>query len=332
MEKTQRELLPRLRAEAPGAAAQAAASGGTLRFGTRAQWFSDPPACFEAMLADLRRAEKSIWLAAPSICPGVMWETVLAVLRRKAAEGLDVRLLYGRYRSGLPMNYVNQLRVMHIRARALRRAGPFCALILDGVTGYFGSLEICDAQIGLRCRRRTGRRAILRLQGAAAEQLCQRFLPHFPDAQTVSEVPQTTDYCYTAFFTDAGRAIQNLIARAEHSVRLLAPGPVSGRIAAALCMAAASGVEACLIAARAPLRRLPGVQIACFPGGMRGYVCCADGQTAAVAAGREGIWLHGRGVPEIDADLRAMFDAPHPGAYSGWKGRFCTWSRAFPDR
>lgn len=332
MGKTQWELLSQLRAEAPGAAAQAASSGGTLCYGTRVRWLSDPRACFETMLADLRQAEKSIWLAAPSISPGVMWETILAVLRRKAAEGVEVRLLYGRYESRLPLNYVNQLSFMHIRARALRRAGPFCTLILDGVTGCVGSLDIRDAQIGLRCRRRTGRTAMLRLQGAAAGRLRERFLPYFPDAQTVSETPPTPDYCYTAFFPDARQVIPSLIARAEHSVLLLAPGPVPGRISEALRLAAASGIEACLIVAKAPLRRLPGVQIACFPGGMRGCVCCADGQTAALTAGREGVWLHGRGAPEIDADLRAMFDALHPGAYSGWKGRFCTWSRAFPDR
>lgn len=332
MEETQRELLSQLRAEAPGAAAQAAAAGGMLRFGTRTRWFSDPRVCFEAVMADLRGAEQSIWLAAPSICPGVMWETVLAVLRRKAAAGLEVRLLYGRCRSPLPIDYVNQLSRMHIRSRALRRPGPACTLLLDGAAGYYGSLDIRDAQIGLRCRRGTGHAAVLRLQGAAAEQLRGRFMPHFPDTQQRSEVRQTPDYCYTAFFSNSEQAAVHLITRAEHSVRLMTRGPVPGRTAEALRMAAASGVETCLITDRAPLRRLPGVRIACLSGGLHGGVCCADGRTAALIAGREGVWLHGRGVPEIDADLRAMFDAPHSRAYSGWKGRVCTWSRAFPGR
>ena len=73
------QLLSRLRAEAPGAAAQARAVGGTLYYGAQTGWFSDPAACFDALLDDLRRAERRVWLAVPTIRPGVMWETVLEV-------------------------------------------------------------------------------------------------------------------------------------------------------------------------------------------------------------------------------------------------------------
>ena len=330
MDHTQ-QLLAHLRAEAPGAAAQAAAIGAPLFYGADTGWFSDPSACFDAMLEDLRRAEKAVWLAAPVIVPGVMWETLLSVLRQKAARGVDVRLVWDGRRSRLPQYYVNQLARMHIHGRALYRGRPFRALLIDGTLLYTGGLAFRDGQIGLRCRRGERRVGVLRLHGAA-EPVCGRFLALFPDAAPPACKAQAQDYNYVSFFSDAPAVLTGLIRRAEHSVLLMAPGLPPGRAAEALSMAAASGVEVCVLLNRRPLRMLPGVRIAEDGRRITGWVCVADARTAAVAAGREGVWLHGRGADGIEADLRAMFDSPVPRAYSGWKGRFFTWSRAFPDR
>ena len=326
------QLLACLRAEAPGAAAQAAAIGAPLYYGLTAQWFSDPVACFDAMLEDLRQAEKCIWLSVPAIVPGVMWETILSVLRQKAARGLDVRLVYDARRSRLPLHYVNQLSPMHIRARALYRGSPLQALLIDGNLCYTGDLAIRDSRIGLRSRRGAYRIAVLRMQGAAIAPLCARFLSYFPDAPAECPPQEAGAYGYLAFFQDAPAVLSGLIRRAEHSVCLMTPH-LSPGTADTLGLAAASGVETRVLLHRPPFRRPHGVQIAEDGRRMTACACVADGQTAAIIAGRAGLWLHSRAVcAEIESDLRAMFDSPQPRLYSGWKGRFYTWSRAFPDR
>jgi phosphatidylserine/phosphatidylglycerophosphate/cardiolipin synthase-like enzyme len=326
------QLLTCLRAEAPGAAAQAAAIGAPLYYGLTARWFSDPSACFDAVLADLRSAEKSIWLSVPTIVPGVMWETVLSVLRRKAACGLDVRLVYDGFRSRLPLHYVNRLSPMHIHCRPQYRGSPLRALIVDDDLCYTGDLTVRDSRIGLRSRRGAYRTAVLRMQGGAAAPLCARFLSYFPDAPAESPPQEAGEYGYLSFFQNAPAVLSCLIRRAERSVCLMAPG-LSPRTADALYLAAASGVEVRTLLNHSPLRTLPGVQIVEDGRRITACACVADGQTAAIIAGREGLWLHSRAVcAGIEADLRAMFDSPHPRLYSGWKGRLYTWSRAFPGR
>ena len=300
---TTRQRLSHLRAEAPGAAAQARAIGGALYYGARTGWFSDPAACFEALLDDLRRAERRIWLSVPSICPGVMWETVLTVLRRKAARGVDVRLLWDGRRSRLPINYVNHLRFMRIRSRALYRGKPFRAILIDDGLLYFGELRIGDGQIGLRSRLGDCRAGVLRLRGSAAEAVCGRFLSHFSDGLSAPEVRPSREYGYVCWTRDPSGAARNLILRAEHSVCLLAPR-LTGPLRGALTLSAASGVAVHAVVGRLPRRAPPGVELLRFPGRVQGLACCADGQTALISGGREGLWLHGRGAAEIESDLR----------------------------
>ncbi len=301
----QSQLLTRLRAEAPGAAAQARAIGGTLCYGAQTRWFSAPRECFEAMLEDLRRAQRRIWLAVPVIRRGVMWETVLTVLRRKAAGGVDVRLLCDGRRSGLSSRDVSQLALMRIRCRALYRETPFRALLLDDGLLYVGALQISDDRIGLRSRLGECRAGVLRLRSSAAEDVCRRFLSHFPEIRTVPDVRPSQEYGYVCWTRDMPGTARHLIGRAEHSACLMAPR-LSGSLRRALQLAAASGVAVHAVVGRLPRRPLPGIALTRFPGRVQGLVCCADGQTAVVSAGREGLWLHGRGAAEIEADLRAI--------------------------
>ena len=46
------------------------------------------------MLEKLRGARRYIFLEYYIVEPGVMWDSILEVLRQKALEGLDVRFIY----------------------------------------------------------------------------------------------------------------------------------------------------------------------------------------------------------------------------------------------
>ena len=298
-------LLSHLRAEAPGAAAQAQAIGRPLYYGADIRWFSAPKACYEALLDDLRRAQRRIWLAVPAIIPGVMWESVLDILRRKAARGVDVRLVLDGRKSRLSICYVNQFSLMRIRCLVLYRGKPFRAVMIDDGLLYAGDFRVSDDRIGLRSRLGECRAGMLRLRGSAASPVCARFLSLFPDIVTAPDVQPSLEYGYICWCSELPGTVQNLIRRAEHRVCLMAPR-ITRSVGDALRLAAASGVSVRAVVAHPSRRTLPGVELLRFPGRVQGLVCCADGRTAVVSAGDEGLWLHGRGADEIESDLRTI--------------------------
>ena len=62
--------------------------------GTDTQFFSPGEKLHEAMLEKLRGARRYIFLEYYIVEPGVMWDSILEVLRQKVLEGLDVRFIY----------------------------------------------------------------------------------------------------------------------------------------------------------------------------------------------------------------------------------------------
>lgn len=49
---------------------------------------------FVDMLEELRQAKHFIFLEYFIVAEGKMWETILEILKQKAEEGLDVRMIY----------------------------------------------------------------------------------------------------------------------------------------------------------------------------------------------------------------------------------------------
>lgn len=50
--------------------------------------------CFEAMLEDLKKAKRYIFLEYFIIEEGIMWNSILKILEEKVKEGVDVRVMY----------------------------------------------------------------------------------------------------------------------------------------------------------------------------------------------------------------------------------------------
>ena len=92
---------------------------------TTARYFSCGEAMYPALLADLEKAEKSIFLEFFIISQGKMWQGVEDILRRKAAQGVDVRLIYDDFGSllGLPKDFVVRMERAHIRCIPVQPRG-----------------------------------------------------------------------------------------------------------------------------------------------------------------------------------------------------------------
>ena len=85
---------------------------------TRTQYFACGEAMYPQLLADLEKAEKSIFLEFFIVSHGCMWNGIEKILRRKAAQGVDVRLIYDDFGSllGLPADFIVRMERAHIRS------------------------------------------------------------------------------------------------------------------------------------------------------------------------------------------------------------------------
>lgn len=113
-----------------------------------------------AMLEELEKAEKFIFLEYFIISEGVMWDRMLEVLRSKAAQGVEVRVLYDGTCSvfNLPYDYPKTLESMGIHCKVFSPLQPFISthhnnrdhrkiLVIDGVTAFTGGINLSDEYI-----------------------------------------------------------------------------------------------------------------------------------------------------------------------------------------
>ena len=144
---------------------------------------------YPALLADLEKAEKSIFLEFFIISQGKMWQGVEDILRRKAAQGVDVRLIYDDFGSllGLPKDFVVRMERAHIRCIPFNPVVPLLSLVMnhrdhrkivviDGKVAYTGGINLADEYINAITRFGYWKDAGLRIEGTAVWNFTVMFL------------------------------------------------------------------------------------------------------------------------------------------------------------
>ena len=157
--------------------------------GTASRYFPIGEEIFEAMLADLRAAEKFIFLEFYIIDEGLMWDSVLEILVEKAAQGVEVKLLYDDIgcMATLPGDYTRKLRKMGIEAYKFNKVIPRMTvsynnrdhrkiLVIDGQVGYTGGINLADEYINHIVRFGHWKDGGVRLEGRAVKALTRLFL------------------------------------------------------------------------------------------------------------------------------------------------------------
>ncbi len=126
-------VRPRSWTRRPGAASLArylhGRGGGFPVYGnTAVTYFPGGEAKFEELLRQLETAEKYIFLEYFIIDEGLMWGRILEVLARKAAAGVDVRVMYdGTCEfSTLPRDYPSRLEALGIRCKVFCAGAAVC--------------------------------------------------------------------------------------------------------------------------------------------------------------------------------------------------------------
>lgn len=114
----------------------------------------------QEMLRALESAEKFIFLEYYIVSPGIMWDSIHDILKRKAAAGVDVRLIYDDWGCmfRLPDGYDKVLEAEGIRCSVFSRFRPELSsrfnnrnhrkiCVVDGNTGFTGGINISDEYI-----------------------------------------------------------------------------------------------------------------------------------------------------------------------------------------
>ena len=117
---------------------------------------------FQALLAELEQAEDFIYLEFFLVSPGHMWNSILEILERKAAQGVDVRFLYDGMNAftNLPYGYPKELEAKGIRCKMHAPVQPFISThynyrdhrkiaVIDGHTAFTGGINLEDRYINI---------------------------------------------------------------------------------------------------------------------------------------------------------------------------------------
>ncbi|WP_367986280.1 cardiolipin synthase [Streptococcus sp. ZY1909104] len=163
--------------------------GYALHTNTDAVYFSSGEAKFEALLEELKKAENYIFMEYFIVDQGYMWDSILAVLKEKAEQGVEVRFMYDGTNSltNLPYSYYKQLRTFGIKAKVFSQIIPALSTIqnnrdhrkiaiIDGTVAFTGGVNIADEYINKIVRFGYWKDAAIMIRGEAVANFTLMFL------------------------------------------------------------------------------------------------------------------------------------------------------------
>ena len=187
-------VMDDLRGQDPGAAVQARYLSNIVHCpvyqNTVTDYYPSGESFFAQVYASLEQARKSIYLEYFIVAEGEIWSRVLEILSRKAAQSVDVCMIYDDFGciQRLPKNYERRLAEMGIRACAFNRFVPILnsrlnnrdhrkLLLIDGVEGFTGGVNLADEYANLgKARFGHWKDAGIRLRGDAVWSMTVMFL------------------------------------------------------------------------------------------------------------------------------------------------------------
>lgn len=159
---------------------------------TKAEYFDMGEKMFSAMLEDLKKAKKYIFLEYFIIEEGIFWNGLLDVLKEKAAAGVEVRVVYDDVgcMCTLPGDYYKTLKSYDIKTVCFSRLKGQAdnefnnrshrkIMVIDGEVGYTGGVNIADEYINEKVLFGLWKDVGIRLEGEAVAQLTSIFLADY---------------------------------------------------------------------------------------------------------------------------------------------------------
>ena len=240
----------------------------------------------ETFLAELEKAERYIFLEFFILREGYMWGRVLEILKRKAAEGVDVRVMYDGMCEikHLPFGYAGLLRRIGIRAKAFSPIRPVVSshynyrdhrkiAVIDGRTAFTGGINLADEYINREHPFGRWKDTAVMMKGEAARSFALMFLqlwnldektPDWPYLDG-ENIPPERSAGYVMPFSDSpldedkvGETVyMDILYRATDYVHIMTPYLIlDGHMETALRYAAQRGVDVKLILPGIPDKKL----------------------------------------------------------------------------
>ena len=184
-------------------------SGSHIFTNTKQTYFALGEDMWQNMLYDLKQAKTFIYMEYFIIEEGVFWNSILDILKEKAGQGLDVRVVFDDIgcMSTLPGNYAKQLNKFGIKATPFSRLKGQAnnefnnrshrkITVIDGKIGYTGGVNIADEYINEIQRFGHWKDVGIRLEGEGVYELTKLFLIDY--GVNVKELPEnlSTDILY----------------------------------------------------------------------------------------------------------------------------------------
>lgn len=156
---------------------------------TATEYFEVGERMFARMIPDLESAKDFIFMEYFIVSEGSVWQEIFEILSRKAAQGVEVRLIYDDMGSvsGLPRGMQKKLARAGIKSLAFNPFLPLVSLVMnhrdhrkitviDGRVAYTGGVNIADEYANRYERFGHWKDTALRLQGGAVDSFTVMFL------------------------------------------------------------------------------------------------------------------------------------------------------------
>ncbi len=243
---------------------------------TSVKYFSLGEDKFAAMLEELQKAEKFIFMEYFIIEEGLMWGSILKILADKAAQGVDVRVMYDGMCeiSLLTADYPRRLAGLGIKCRPFSPIYPFISthynyrdhrkiLVIDGRVAFNGGVNLADEYINHVERFGHWKDTAVMLKGGAVQSFTLMFLqmwnllepnPQWDEFLTPAAGEEADGYvmpycdCPLDEYKVGESVYMDILNRAKSYVHIMTPYLIlDNELEAALKFAAQRGVDVKLI-------------------------------------------------------------------------------------
>lgn len=242
---------------------------------------------FAAMLQELKKAKKYVFLEYFIVEEGKMWNSILEVLLEKARAGVEVRMIYDDVGClfTLPKDYDKVLEEAGIHCVAFNRFVPVLSVrlnnrnhqkicVIDGKVGFTGGINLADEYINEKVRYGHWKDGGILVRGEAVWSMTVMFLSmwhlHRDEGEDMEWFrPEREDFSpvrgYVQPYTDSPldeepvgqRVYLNLINRAKRYVYIMTPYLIiDDAMTTALILAAKGGIDVRIMTPHIPDKKI----------------------------------------------------------------------------
>lgn len=241
---------------------------------------------FQDILTELKKAEKFIFLEYFIVEEGVMWNSILEILKEKAKEGVEVRFMYDGMcvLALLPYFYPKMMQQEGIQCKMFSPIRPLFSshynnrdhrkiLVIDGKVAFTGGTNLADEYINEKQRFGHWKDTAVMIKGKAVERFTYLFLEMWniseqkPEDYEKYRSPQMDDIRVDGYFIPYGvspfgqerigkRVYLDILNTAQKYVHIMTPYLILDyEMIMALVYAAKRGIDVKIIMPHIPDKR-----------------------------------------------------------------------------